>query len=126
MNTPETPVYHKAKVLYGLDLAKRDIARGKQAVVVEGYTDGMACHLAGITTAVATCGTAFGGDHITMLRRVMGDTDNADTTQLGEVIFTFDPDEAGQKAASRTSQRPSPRASRCRWSRLPHRSTTSR
>ncbi|HET8956856.1 MAG TPA: DNA primase [Microcella sp.] len=101
LNTPETPVYHKAKVLYGLDLAKRDIARGKQAVVVEGYTDVMACHLAGITTAVATCGTAFGGDHITMLRRVMGDTDNADTTQLGEVIFTFDPDEAGQKAASR-------------------------
>ena len=101
LNTPETPVYHKAKVLYGLDLAKRDVARGKQAVVVEGYTDVMACHLAGITTAVATCGTAFGGDHITMLRRVMGDTENADTTQLGEVIFTFDPDEAGQKAASR-------------------------
>ena len=101
LNTPETPVYHKAKVLYGLDLAKRDIARGKQAVVVEGYTDVMACHLAGVTTAVATCGTAFGGDHITMLRRVMGDTENADTTQLGEVIFTFDPDEAGQKAASR-------------------------
>ncbi|MGY6498162.1 MAG: DNA primase [Microcella sp.] len=101
LNTPETPVYHKAKVLYGLDLAKRDIARGKQAVVVEGYTDVMACHLAGVTTAVATCGTAFGGDHITMLRRVMGDSDNADTTQLGEVVFTFDPDEAGQKAASR-------------------------
>ncbi|BAU32525.1 DNA primase [Microcella alkaliphila] len=101
LNTPETPVYHKAKVLYGLDLAKRDIARGKQAVVVEGYTDVMACHLAGVTTAVATCGTAFGGDHITMLRRVMGDTENADTMQLGEVIFTFDPDEAGQKAASR-------------------------
>ncbi|MFN3706735.1 DNA primase [Microcella sp.] len=101
LNTPETAVYHKAKVLYGLDLAKRDIARGKQTVVVEGYTDVMACHLAGVTTAVATCGTAFGGDHITMIRRVMGDTDNADTTQLGEVIFTFDPDEAGQKAASR-------------------------
>ena len=101
LNTPETPVYHKSQVLYGLDLAKRDIARGKQVVVVEGYTDVMACHLAGVTTAVATCGTAFGVDHIKMIRRVMGDTANADTTQLGEVVFTFDPDEAGQKAASR-------------------------
>lgn len=94
-------MYRKSQVLYGLDLAKRDIARGKQVVVVEGYTDVMACHLAGVTTAVATSGTAFGVEHIKVIRRVMGDTDNADTTQLGEVIFTFDPDEAGQKAASR-------------------------
>jgi DNA primase len=101
LNTPETPVYSKSKVLYGLDLAKRDIARGKQVVVVEGYTDVMACHLAGVTTAVATCGTAFGADHITIIRRVMGDIDNRDSHQLGEVVFTFDPDEAGQKAASR-------------------------
>jgi len=96
LNTPETPVYHKAQVLYGLDLAKRDISRGRQVVVVEGYTDVMACHLAGITTAVATCGTAFGVDHIKVLRRVLGD-DNG----LGEVVFTFDPDAAGQKAAMR-------------------------
>ena len=101
LNTPETSVYHKSQVLYGLDLAKRDISRGRQVVVVEGYTDVMACHLAGITTAVATCGTAFGVDHIKMIRRVLGDVDNADTTGTGEVIFTFDPDEAGQKAASR-------------------------
>ncbi len=101
LNTPETPVYSKSKVLYGLDLAKRDIARGKQVVVVEGSTDVMACHLAGVTTAVATCGTAFGADHITIIRRVMGDIDNRDSHQLGEVVFTFDPDEAGQKAASR-------------------------
>jgi len=101
LNTPETPVYSKSKVLYGLDLAKRDIARGKQVVVVEGYTDVMACHLAGITTAVATCGTAFGSDHITIIRRVMGDVDNRDSHGLGEVVFTFDPDEAGQKAATR-------------------------
>ena len=101
LNTPETPVYSKSKVLYGLDLAKRDIARGKQVVVVEGYTDVMACHLAGVTTAVATCGTAFGSDHITIIRRVMGDVDNRDSHGLGEVVFTFDPDEAGQKAASR-------------------------
>jgi DNA primase len=101
LNTPETPVYHKSQVLYGLDLAKRDIARGRQVVVVEGYTDVMACHLAGVTTAVATCGTAFGVDHIKIVRRVIGDVDNSDTTGTGEVIFTFDPDEAGQKAASR-------------------------
>ena len=101
LNTPETPVYHKSQVLYGLDLARRDIATGKQVVIVEGYTDVMACHLAGVTTAVATCGTSFGVDHIKVIRRVLGDVDNADSSGTGEVIFTFDPDEAGQKAASR-------------------------
>ncbi|HEY8319849.1 MAG TPA: DNA primase [Amnibacterium sp.] len=97
LNTPETAVYHKSQVLYGLDLAKRDISRGRRVVVVEGYTDVMACHLAGEPTAVATCGTAFGVDHIKILRRVLGD----DSAALGEVIFTFDPDAAGQKAAVR-------------------------
>ncbi|MEX0151502.1 DNA primase [Microbacterium sp. LMI1-1-1.1] len=96
LNTPETPIYKKAQVLYGLDLAKRDISRSHRVVVVEGYTDVMACHLAGITTAIASCGTAFGSDHISVLRRVMGD-DSAS----GEVVFTFDPDAAGQKAALR-------------------------
>ncbi|KGJ82796.1 DNA primase [Cryobacterium roopkundense] len=96
LNTPESPVYHKAQVLYGLDLAKRDISRNHQVVVVEGYTDVMACHLAGVTTAVATCGTSFGVDHIKVLRRVMGDDSG-----VGEVVFTFDPDAAGQKAAMR-------------------------
>ncbi|MET0725755.1 MAG: DNA primase [Leifsonia sp.] len=96
LNTPETPVYHKAQVLYGLDLAKRDISRARQVVVVEGYTDVMACHLAGVTTAVATCGTAFGVDHIKIIRRVLGDDSLG-----GEVVFTFDPDAAGQKAAMR-------------------------
>jgi DNA primase len=96
LNTPETSVYHKAQVLYGLDLAKREISRSHRAVVVEGYTDVMACHLAGIDTAVATCGTAFGVEHIKVLRRVLGDDSG-----LGEVVFTFDPDAAGQKAALR-------------------------
>ena len=95
LNTPESPVYHKSQVLYGLDLAKRAISRGRRAVVVEGYTDVMACHLAGVETAIATCGTAFGKDHISVLRRIMSDDAAA------EVIFTFDPDEAGQKAALR-------------------------
>lgn len=96
LNTPETAVYHKAQVLYGLDLAKRDIARSHRVVVVEGYTDVMACHLAGVTTAIATCGTSFGVDHIKVLRRVLGDDSG-----VGEVVFTFDGDAAGQKAAMR-------------------------
>ena len=101
LNTPETPVYHKSRVLYGLDLAKKDIAKSRRVVIVEGYTDVMACHLAGITTAVATCGTAFGSDHVSVVRRVLGDSDDPAQAATGEVIFTFDPDEAGQKAASR-------------------------
>ncbi|RLK49492.1 DNA primase [Microbacterium telephonicum] len=97
LNTPETPIYKKAQVLYGLDLAKKSISRDHRVVVVEGYTDVMACHLAGVTSAIASCGTAFGTDHITVLRRVMGD----DASAAGEVVFTFDPDAAGQKAALR-------------------------
>ncbi len=97
LNTPETPLYRKSQVLYGIDLARRDIAKRKQVVVVEGYTDVMAAHLAGVTTAVATCGTAFGPDHAALLRRYLMD----DETFGGEVIFTFDGDAAGQKAALR-------------------------
>jgi len=95
LNTSETPIYKKSQVLYGLDMAKKEIAKSRQVVVVEGYTDVMACHLAGITTAVATCGTAFGDDHIRIIRRLLMDAD----TFRGEVIFTFDGDAAGQKAA---------------------------
>ena len=101
LNTPETPVYHKSQVLYGLDLARRDISKGKQVVIVEGYTDVMACHLAGVTTAVATCGTSFGVEHIKVLRPMLGDSSGRHLSQLGEIVFTFDPDEAGQRAASR-------------------------
>ncbi|TDB76436.1 DNA primase [Micromonospora sp. KC723] len=97
LNTPETPIYKKSHVLYGIDQAKREIAKQGKVVVVEGYTDVMACHLAGVPTAVATCGTAFGADHITVLRRLLLDTDDV----AGEIIFTFDGDAAGQKAALR-------------------------
>jgi DNA primase len=96
LNTPETTLYKKSQVLYGIDLAKRSIAKERQLVVVEGYTDVMACHLAGIPTAVATCGTAFGADHIKIARRLLSDDGTG-----GEVIFTFDGDAAGQKAALR-------------------------
>jgi DNA primase len=95
INTSETPIYKKSQVLYGLDLAKSDIAKRYKAVVVEGYTDVMACHLAGETTAVATCGTAFGVEHVQLLRRYLMDQDEF----RGRVIFTFDGDEAGRKAA---------------------------
>jgi len=95
LNSAETPVYHKSKVLYGLDLAKRDMSKQQQVVVVEGYTDVMACHLAGVTTAIATCGTAFSEDHIQILNRILG----SDPANPAQVIFNFDPDEAGQKAA---------------------------
>ncbi len=97
LNTPETSIYKKSQVLYGLDKAKKEIAKKRQVVIVEGYTDVMAAHLAGIPTAVATCGTAFGDDHIRILRRLLMDDD----AFRGEVIFTFDGDAAGQKAALR-------------------------
>lgn len=108
LNTPETPLYRKSHVLYGIDLAKREIAREKQVVVVEGYTDVMAMHLSGVRTAVATCGTAFGSDHARIVRRLVGDSGGAGGVQLaggssvgGEIVFTFDGDAAGQKAALR-------------------------
>jgi len=97
LNTPETPLYKKSHVLYGIDQAKREIAKRGRAVIVEGYTDVMACHEAGEPTAVATCGTAFGIDHIGVLRRLLMDSDSF----TGEIIYTFDGDAAGQKAALR-------------------------
>ena len=95
LNTSDTPIYKKSRVLYGIDLARREMGRSSQAVVVEGYTDVMACHLAGVKTAVASCGTAFGDDHAKVLRRYMADHEEF----RGEVVFTFDGDAAGQAAA---------------------------
>ncbi|GAA0634781.1 DNA primase [Sporichthya brevicatena] len=97
VNTPETSLYKKSHLLYGLDLAKKEIKRRGQAVIVEGYTDVMACHIAGVPTAIATCGTAFGSDHVQILRRLLMDASEF----RGEVIFTFDGDAAGQKAAQK-------------------------
>ncbi|MEH3034109.1 MAG: DNA primase [Aeromicrobium erythreum] len=100
LNTSETPIYKKSQVLYGIDLARRQISGSSQAVVVEGYTDVMAAHQAGVRTAVATCGTAFGDEHARILRRILLDHD----AFRGEVIFTFDGDEAGQRAAMKAFQ----------------------
>jgi len=97
LNTPETLVYKKSQVLYGIDLAKKKIAHDKTAIVVEGYTDVMAFHVAGIENAVATCGTAFGEDHARTLKRLI----SGDDLISGKVIYTFDADEAGKKAAMR-------------------------
>lgn len=98
LNTAESPIYKKTSVLYGLDLAKKAIATTRRAVVVEGYTDVMAAHLAGIESAVATCGTSFGADHVATLRRILRD-DSAGPP--ARTVFTFDGDAAGQKAAMR-------------------------
>lgn len=100
INTPETVLYKKSHVLYGLDQARQNIGKKLQAVVMEGYTDVMSAHLAGVDTAVAVCGTAFGEDHARLLQRLMG---NNDTTR-GEIIFTFDGDRAGQAAALKVSK----------------------
>jgi DNA primase len=100
LNTPETPLYHKSDVLYGIHSAKKHIASTKEVIVVEGYTDVMACHLSGIMNAVAACGTAFGDGHIKIIRRLMHDVDMFN----GRVVFTFDGDAAGQKAAMRAFQ----------------------
>ncbi|AKK11560.1 DNA primase [Corynebacterium uterequi] len=97
LNTSETLLYKKSKVLFGLDLAKKSINSQRRAVIVEGYTDVMAMYAAGVTTAVASCGTAFGPEHLQILRRLLLD----DSYFRGELIYTFDGDEAGQKAALR-------------------------
>jgi DNA primase len=110
LNTSETAIYKKSLVLYGLDAAKKAIARDRQVVVVEGYTDVMACQLAGIETAVATCGTAFGVDHIKVLRRLMRDESDL---APAKVVFTFDGDAAGQKAAMRAFGEDQRWASQC-------------
>ena len=110
INTPDTALYRKTQVLYGIDLAKANIVKKRQVVIVEGYTDVMACHVAGIDTAVATCGTAFGVEHAKIVRRLIAD-DSLGAIQLvgpikvngqsvsSRIVFTFDGDAAGQKAA---------------------------
>ena len=110
INTPDTQLYRKNQVLYGIDMAKSAIVKKRQAVIVEGYTDVMAMHLAGIDTAIATCGTAFGAEHAKIVRRLIAD-DSLGAVQLvgplkvegqalsSRIVFTFDGDAAGQKAA---------------------------
>lgn len=97
LNTPETPIYKKSEVLYGLSKARTAIGKDQVAVVVEGYGDVMACHLSGVPYAVAACGTAFTRDHVNIIRRIIRDGDS----YKGKVVFTFDGDSAGIQAAKR-------------------------
>ncbi|MDE0231458.1 MAG: DNA primase [bacterium] len=90
LNSPETPLYRKSRLLYGLHLARREISRSDRSVVVEGYTDVIAMHQAGMESAVATCGTALGEDHLEVLGR------------LGQrIVLAFDADRAGSDAVLR-------------------------
>jgi DNA primase len=97
LNTPETTIYHKSGLLYGLNWAKSDIVRRDTSVVVEGYTDVIAMHRADMPIAVATCGTALGEDHLDLLRRFSE-----------RVVLAFDADDAGAGAALRGFERSVP------------------
>lgn len=97
LNSPETPIYHKSSLLYGLNWAKSEIVRGGHSVVVEGYTDVIGLHLAGMPVAVATCGTALGEEHLDLLRRFSE-----------KVVLMFDADEAGTNASLRGFERSVP------------------
>lgn len=91
LNSAESPIYNKSRVLYALDRAKAQIVKGGRALVVEGYTDVIALHAAGIGEAVATCGTALGIEHLRTLARFTRD-----------VVLSLDADEAGARSADKT------------------------
>jgi DNA primase len=97
VNSADSAIYQKSRVLFALDRARRDIDDAHPAVVVEGYTDVIAMHQVGVTTAVATCGTALGDGHFDLLRRF-----------TERVVLAFDSDEAGAKAALRSDELESP------------------
>lgn len=90
LNTPETPLYQKGRILFGLDRAKAEMVRAGTAIVTEGYTDVMALHKVGLSTAVATCGTALGEEHFALLKRF-----------CERVVLAFDADAAGSVASER-------------------------
>jgi DNA primase len=92
-NTAETPIYHKSRLLYGLNLAKGEIVAQGEVVICEGYTDVMAFALSGVPIAVATCGTALADDHFITLKNL-----------ARQVTLAYDADAAGQAAADRCYQ----------------------
>ena len=93
LNTAETPVFHKKRNLYGFNWAKEHIVAADEAIVVEGYTDAIACWEAGIKNVVATLGTALTEHHVKTLTRF-----------AKRIVYLFDGDAAGQKAAERAIQ----------------------
>ena len=94
LNSAESPIYKKAQTLYALNWAKGEIVKRGRVLVVEGYTDVIALHQAGITEVVATCGTALGMDHLRTLQRFIG--------ERGQFVFALDMDDAGQAASEKT------------------------
>ena len=93
INSPESPIYHKSEVLFGLDLAKKGMREQGSAIIVEGYFDHLALYRAGHTNVVATCGTALTPPHLKLLRRY-----------AEKVYMLFDGDEAGRKATVRSME----------------------
>ncbi len=93
INSSDTPLYRKSKVLYGFHLARDAVSKGNEAVLVEGYMDTIACHRAGVTNAVASLGTALADDQVRLLRR-----------WCRKVVILYDADEAGAKAAIRAAE----------------------
>ena len=91
LNSPETPIFHKGQTLYGLHLARQAIRQHEQVVIVEGYTDVLACHRQGVTNVVGTLGTALTERHVGQLRGA-----------VREAVLVFDSDDAGGKAAERS------------------------
>lgn len=94
INSPESPLYEKGKVLYGLDQARDAIRKSERAVIVEGYFDVIGVHQAGLPLAVATCGTSLTPGHLDLLMR----------SGAKEVVFLFDGDTAGMRAAARAAE----------------------
>lgn len=93
LNTSDTPIFHKSSNMFGIDVAKGAMDAGAEAIVVEGYTDVIALHQAGVKNAVATLGTALTAQHVKMLSRF-----------ATRIVFLFDGDAAGQEAADRASK----------------------
>jgi DNA primase len=92
-NSPDSVIYQKSRLLYGLNWAKGEVVARGEIVICEGYTDVMACHLDGVPTAVATCGTALADEHFQILKNL-----------ARKIVLAYDADSAGQSAAERAYQ----------------------
>lgn len=108
LNSPESPLYSKSFVLYGLHLARNEARKAKKMVVVEGYFDVLSLHQNGIENVVASCGTSLTPQQVSILSR-----------HVPEVVVNYDPDAAGQRAASRSIERLLERGLTVRILRLP-------
>lgn len=108
INSSDTPIYRKGRVIYGLHAAREPLAKTRRAVLCEGYVDVIACHRAGVTTAVASLGTALSAEHAKLLKR-----------WADEVVVLYDSDAAGRKAADRAVEVLTPEGVRVRIAVMP-------